>query len=123
VSQGPGFNQYWIDPRLIGPDGRANPEYLAVPTEPGEWGQFIYLRGTNVWNIDGSLMKTVSLYGRTAMTLHFTFQNLLNHPVFSTFPQNSGFLTDMNITSTTFGQVTGPVNGARQVYARVEFRY
>ena len=43
ISQGPGFNQlYWVDPKLIGPDGRANPEYLAVPTTPGEWGQFIY---------------------------------------------------------------------------------
>ncbi len=55
-----------------------------MPTTPGEWGQFIYLRGRNVWNIDGSLMKTVTVYGRTQMNLHFTFQNLLNHPVFST---------------------------------------
>ena len=30
ILPGPGFNQYWIDPKLIGPDGRANPEYLDV---------------------------------------------------------------------------------------------
>jgi hypothetical protein len=119
IVPGPGFNQYWIDPKLIGADGRANPEYLDVPTAPGEWGQFIYLRGRNVWNIDGSLMKNFAVYGRTAMTLHFTFQNLLNHPVFST----PGFLGDTSITSTTFGQTTAPINGARQVYARLEFRF
>ncbi len=45
IRPGPGFNRYWIDPTLVGPDGRANPEYLDVPTAPGEWGQFIYLRG------------------------------------------------------------------------------
>ena len=61
----------------------------------------------------------MTVYGRTQMNLHFTFQNLLNHPVFST----PGFLGDANITSTTFGQTTQPINGARQVYARIEFRF
>src|SRR5436189_119942 len=28
VSPGPGLNKYFVDPRLIGPDGRANPDYL-----------------------------------------------------------------------------------------------
>ncbi len=38
ISQDPGFNMYWVDPKLIGPDGRANPEYLMPPTTPGEFG-------------------------------------------------------------------------------------
>jgi hypothetical protein len=119
ISPGPGFNRYWIDPKLIGPDGRANPEYLAPPTTPGEFGQFVYLRGTNVWNIDASLNKTSTIWGRTAMTIHVTIQNLLNHPVFST----PGFLGDTSISSTTFGQTGNPINGARQMYARLEFRF
>lgn len=121
ISQGPGFSRYWVDPKLIGPDGRANPEYLQAPTTPGEFGQFIYLRGRNVWNIDASLNKTAELYGRTALTFHITIQNLLNHPVFST----PGFLGDTSITSTTFGQTTSgnPINGARQMYARMQFRF
>jgi hypothetical protein len=119
ISQGPGFNKYWIDPKLIGPDGRANPEYLMPPTTPGEFGQFIELRGRNVWNLDASLNKTTTIFGRTSMTIHVTMQNVLNHPVFST----PGFRGETSIQSQTFGQTDGPINGARQMYARVEFRF
>jgi hypothetical protein len=119
ISQGPGFNKYWIDPKLIGPDGRANPEYLMPPTTPGEFGQFIELRGKNVWNLDASLNKTTTIFGRTAMTIHVTMTNVLNHPVFST----PGFRNETSIQSQTFGQIDGPANGARQMYARLEFKF
>ena len=119
ISQGPGFNKYWIDPKLIGPDGRANPEYLMPPTTPGEFGQFIELRGKNVWNLDASLNKTTTIFGRTAMTIHVTMTNVLNHPVFST----PGFRGETSIQSQTFGQIEGPINGARQIYSRIEFRF
>lgn len=46
-------------------------------------------------------------------------QNVLNHPVFST----PGFRNETSIQSQTFGQIDGPVNGARQMYARLEFRF
>jgi hypothetical protein len=113
--------RYWIDPKLIGPDGRANPEYLAPPTAPGEFGQLIYLRGKNVWNLDGSLNKSVALAGRTQFTIHVTIQNLLNHPVWST----PGFLSETSIQSTTFGQSTNPLNNAtpRNVYVRGSFAF
>jgi hypothetical protein len=125
VGPGPGLARYWIDPRLIGPDGRANPEYLAPPTTAGEFGELLYLRGTNIWQLDGSLNKTFSLFGRTAATIHVTIQNVLNHPVWGT----PGFLGDANIQSTTFGQTTAPLTGggmglgARQIYSRFEFRF
>ena len=35
ISPGPGFARYWIDPKLIGPDGRANPEYLGAADDAG----------------------------------------------------------------------------------------
>jgi len=41
------------------------------------------------------------------MTLHITATNVLNHPVWGT---GLGFLTDANITSTTFGQTTAPIS-------------
>ncbi len=125
ISPGPGLNRYWIDPKLIGPDGRANPEYLAPPTTPGELGQFIYLRGVNIWQLDGSLNKTVPFYGRTRVLVHLTVQNVLNHPIWST----PGFLGDTSIQSQTFGQSTGVLTGggmglgARQMYLRVGFQF
>jgi hypothetical protein len=124
ISKGPGLNMYWIDPRLIGPDGRANPEYLAPPSTPGEFGEFLMLRGTNIWQLDGSLNKSVRLW-RTQMTIHVTVKNVFNHPVWST----PGFLGDTSITSVTFGQSTNPLTGggmnlgAREMYARVQFSF
>lgn len=119
VSPGPGLNRYWIDPKLIGADGRANAEYLAVPTTPGEFGSFIYLRGKNTWNLDASFNKSFALYGRSTLNLHVTMTNVFNHPIWGT----PGFLGTANITSNTFGQVGNPLNGARQMYLRAEVRF
>ena len=114
-----GTSRFWVDPRLIGPDGRANPEYLQVPTTPGEMGDFLYLRGVNNWNLNASLNKNTRIWGRTQMTLHMTIQNVLNHPMFGT----PGFLGAQDITSQTFGQVTNPFNGSREMYFRVDFSF
>jgi hypothetical protein len=119
IRPGPGINRYWIDPRLIGPDGRANPEYLQVPTTPGELGDFVYLRGRRVWNLNASLNKSTTLRGRARLVLHVTMENVLNHPIFGT----PGFLGQTDITSTTFGQTTNPINGARQLYLRTEISF
>ena len=118
-SPGPGFARYWIDPKYIGPDGRANPEYIRVPTEPGELGQRIILRGKATWALDASLNKNFELPGRLGMRLHVTMTNVLNHPIFGA-PDWNDF---PNITSTTFGQTTNPINGARQMYVRAEFTF
>jgi hypothetical protein len=37
-SDGPNKNLYFADRRLIGSDGRANPQYLLPPTTPGAMG-------------------------------------------------------------------------------------
>jgi hypothetical protein len=131
ISPGPGFAHYWIDPKLIGPDGRANPLYLAPPTTPGDFGQFIYLYTPNSWNLDASLSKRVALTQRVALTLFATATNVLNHPVWGTgpIPPNTGvglnFLTDANITSATFGQTLQPSNNgnARQFYVRGQISF
>ena len=65
-----------------------------MPTTPGEWGQLITLRGMPVWVFDVSLNKTTGFVGKSDITVHITFQNLLNRPVWST----PGFLRTVNIT-------------------------
>ena len=88
------FSRYWADEALIGPDGRANPEYLTLPTTPGEFGEIIYLRGKNVWSFDFSLNKSTIIVGRTRLDIHITMQNVLNLPVWGT----PGFLSNVSIT-------------------------
>ena len=82
ISPGPGFNRYWIDPQLIGADGRANPAFLLPPTTPGEQGQLIYLRTPSIWNLDASLGKTFPIAPNGgSMTIFLTSRNVLNHPI------------------------------------------
>jgi len=127
ISPGPGFNKYWIDPRLIGPDGRANPQYLGVPTTPGEFGQFVFLRTPKSWNVDASISKQARIVGAATLVVHLTATNVLNRPMWGIGPAVSGvglnFLQDANITSTTFGQSVQPINGTRQLYVRAELRF
>ncbi len=115
INPGPGLNRYFVDPKLIGPDGRANPDYLLIPTEPGQFGQFIFLYGKNNFNLDASLTKEVALASKTRLTIWFGAFNVLNNAIWSTGLQ---FLVDANINSQTFGQTTGPVNGARSMQVR-----
>jgi hypothetical protein len=115
IGPGPGFNRYFLDPKLIGPDGRANPDYLQVPTDPGQFGQFVVLYGKGNVSLDASLTKGVALPGKARLTLWIGAFNVVNNPIWST---GLNFLTDLNITSQTFGQTTGPVNGARSMQVR-----
>ena len=115
------FSRYFVDAKLIGPDGRANPEYLAPPTTPGEWGQQLYLRSKPTWSFDMSLNKTTGLVGRSQITVHITMQNVLNKPIWGT----PGFLSTIDITSTNFGLTTNPINNGtpRNLYSRVTIRF
>jgi hypothetical protein len=125
ITRGPGLARYWIDPNYIGPDGRANPDYIRVPTTPGELGERIVLYGKNTWNLNASLNKDFDIPGRATMRVHVTMTNVLNHPIWSA-PNWNG---EPSINSTTFGQVTAPITinnrdiGARQTYLRMEVRF
>ncbi len=74
-----------------------------------------------VWAFDASLNKTTDFVGKSSITVHITVQNLLNRPVWST----PGFLGSADISSTTFGVSTDPVNNTqpRNLYLRVTVRY
>ncbi len=112
ISDGPSKNLLWLDPKLIGADHKASAQYLNPPTTPGVFGAFVYLHGPNVFSNDLALLKEV----RIREKLRFGFQaeaiNAFNHTVFGV----PGYM--VNITSTSFGQTTNAMVGARQLQLR-----
>ncbi|OFW04050.1 MAG: hypothetical protein A3H96_08710 [Acidobacteria bacterium RIFCSPLOWO2_02_FULL_67_36] len=120
VRPGPAGNVFFVDERLIGPDGRANPQLLARPTTPGELGQFVYLYGPGLWTADIGLAKTFRTGGHTRFNFEGLFINAFNHrnPIVG---GTGGAST--SIDSTTFGQSAGNAIGSRQVQFRLTFSY
>jgi hypothetical protein len=98
-----------VDPRLIGPDGRANPEFLVPNTTPGEFGQLLFLRDRNTFQWDVSMTKKFVITEQIHFELFGSFNNVLNHPRWG-FP-------DANIFSTSFGVVGAPA-GNRSINLR-----
>jgi hypothetical protein len=88
-----------VDSRLVGPDGRANPQYLLPNTNPGDFGQIIFLRDRNTFNWNLSMTKNFSVAEKGRLTVFAGFNNVLNNPRWP-FP-------DANAFSTTFGVVNG----------------
>ena len=89
-----------LDPRLIGPDGRANPEFFGHP-QPGTTGtlHLTPVSGPGFWNVDFSMIKRTRISERTNIEFRAEFFNVFNHTNFFTGENQT-------ITSTTFGQVT-----------------
>lgn len=89
-----------LDPRLIGPDGRANPEFFGHPA-PGTTGtlHLTPVSGPGFWNVDFSMIKRTKISERTNIEFRAEFFNVFNHTNFFTGENQT-------ITSTTFGQVT-----------------
>jgi carboxypeptidase family protein len=101
-------NAFFLDPKLIGPDGRANPQFISSPTTPGEFGQFIDLYGPSVFIPDLSLSKDIAITERVKLNIWATFLNAFNRPVFEA---SGGVAGAVNIDSTTFGQTGTTVGG------------
>jgi hypothetical protein len=122
IGPGPGLNKYFVDPKLIGADGRANRDYLQVPAEPGQFGEYLFLYGKNLFNVDASLIKNVALSPKTRLTIWIGVFNVFNSEVWST---GLNFLTDANITSQTFGQTDRPANSInpRSMQVRAGFSF
>jgi hypothetical protein len=116
VRSGPNGNVFFFDERLIGPDGRANPDLIAPPTTAGQQGQYVYLYGPGLWVIDAGLAKTFRLGGTTRFNFEALLINATNHrnPIVG----NTGGAT-LSIDSTTFGQTTGNAIGSRQIQFRL----
>jgi hypothetical protein len=116
ISPGTNGNVLFLDPKLIGTDGRANPQYITYPTTPGELGQFVYLYGPGFWTADLGLAKRFRLPGGSTFNFETLFINAFNHR--NTVVGGTGGAT-LSIDSTTFGQSTTTAIGARQIQFRV----
>jgi hypothetical protein len=92
-----------VDPRLIGPDGRANPQFLVPNTTPGEFGQLLFLRGRNQFQWDVSVSKNFQVTEQGRLEILAGFTNVLNTPSWG-FPNT-------NVFSTSFGVVGAPGGG------------
>jgi len=120
VSPGPNGTELFVDPKLIGPDGRANPQYLSSPTTPGEHGQRVWLYGPRFWNVDLGLAKRFSA-GRTTFSLEALFLDLFDNTNFLVGGTSNDFGFNVNVNSTTFGQTTSTTQtavGPRNVQLR-----
>ena len=104
---------------MIGPDGRANPEFLRYPTEPGQQGQYVYLYGPGLVVADIGLAKTFRLGGNTTFNFETLFINAFNHR--TAVVGGTGGAT-LSIDSTTFGQSTGNAGGTAVNSRQIQFR-
>ena len=117
---GPSGNLFFFDEELIGPDGRANPQYLTYPTTPGQQGQYVYLYGPGLWNADLGINKTFRLGGPRTFNFEALLINAFNHR--NPTAGGTGGAT-LSIDSTTFGRTQGNAIGARQVQFRLGFNW
>jgi hypothetical protein len=128
---GPNATVLYLDPKLIGSDGRANPAFITVPSTPGQRVQYVYLYGPGFWNVDSALIKEIPIHERVHFLFQAEFLNIFNHPTFlvgtsSFIPgpsgTNLGGITS-SIQSTTFGQNTSLANGARNIQLRAQITF
>ncbi len=118
LSPGPNGTILFFDPKLIGPDGRANPQYLQSPTSPGELGQRVWLYGPGFWNLDLGLAKRLSA-SRTYVTLEALFLDAFNHSAFLVGAASNDAAFNVSINSTTFGQTNSTASGPRNIQLRL----
>ncbi len=118
---------YWIDPKVIGTDGRAvaadnasnsgfSGQAFFNPVA-GEVGNLPVLTfdGPSQFRIDLALSKRISFTDRHGIEVKGEAFNLTNTPSF--------FTGDMDINSTTFGRLTQVNVGARVVQLSVRFDF
>jgi hypothetical protein len=120
VRQGPNGNVFFFDAKLIGADGRANPAFLSAPSKPGEFGQFVYLDGPGLWNVDLGLAKQFEVASTQRINFDVLFINLFNQRN-TTVGGDGGAVH--SITGTTFGQSTGTALGPRNVQLRLQYTW
>ncbi|MBI4909470.1 MAG: carboxypeptidase regulatory-like domain-containing protein [Acidobacteria bacterium] len=100
---------FWTRPELIGSDGRANAQYLQVPTTAGQMGYQLFLYGLSLVRIDMTLAKRTRITERLGLELRAEALNAMNISNFMVgSPASSTAST--SITGTTFGRTTNYYN-------------
>ena len=124
VFRGSGPDVFFLDPKLVGSDGRANSAFLSPPTTPGQFGSFVYLHGPKFVTTDLSLAKAVPLIGeRVRMEIRAEMVNAFNHPIFEVPTGGTFGVTPVSITATNFGRTTTTTTLPRQVQFRLRFTF
>jgi hypothetical protein len=111
LSAGSNGTELFVDPKLIGPDGRANPQYLLSPTTPGEHGERVWLYGPRFWNVDLGIAKRFRV-GSGNVGVEALFLDLFNTTNFLVGNQSNDLGFTVSINSTTFGQTTSTTQTA-----------
>ena len=96
-----------VDPKLIGPDGRANPAFLTNPG-PGQFGNLSLtpVDGPGYWSVDAALIKKTKFTESLSFELRLEAFNVFNHTNFFV-PVGA-----LDINSTNFGKITSTTFGA-----------
>ncbi len=108
-----GLQRLAVDPQLIGPDLRANPQFLIPNRTPGEFGDLLFIRDRNIFQWDVSLTKTFAITERARLQLFGSLNNVLNHPRWALDTAIGGnppgtSPTALNVFSQSFGVINGP---------------
>lgn len=99
-----------VDPKLIGPDGRANPQYLIPNTTPGEFGQLLFLRDKNTFTWDLSIIKSFQILEKARFELFAGFNNVLNTQRWAYGDYSAAAPAALNVFSTSFGVIGPPAS-------------
>jgi hypothetical protein len=109
---GPNGTMLFVDPKLVGADGRANSQYLISPTTPGELGQRVYLYGPGFWNVDFGVAKRFTMPASAYADFQVLVLDLFNRTNFLVGGSDAAAGFGASINSTTFGQTTSTATGA-----------
>jgi hypothetical protein len=126
---------YWINPSVLGPDGRGVasdgespfPGQVFFNPQPGEIGslQALSFNGPSLFTWDLGLIKRTSMTETVNLEFRAEFFNLLNNPVFfvgQIFNQGAADPTT-NVNSTDFGRILTTANTARVVQLAVKVNW
>jgi hypothetical protein len=129
VFKSSGPDVFFLDPKLVGSDGRASNTFLSPPSTPGQFGSFVYLYGPKFVTADLSLAKaTPIIKEKLRMEFRAEMVNAFNHPIFEVPTGGTFGVTPVSITATNFGRTTtttvgSTTTGSRQVQFRIRFTF
>lgn len=96
---------FYLPANLIGADGRANTQFIASPTTPGEFGSYIYLHGPGFVRFDLSAVKKTRITEKLNVEFRGEFLNAFNHQNFLVGGGAEASTAATSINSQTFGRV------------------
>lgn len=127
-----GNGPVFVDPSVLGPDGRAVATDGAAPfagqvffnPAPGAIGSLQRRQFSGPWafNLDMGVQKTTRITERQSLELRFEATNIFNHATF--FVGDEGATPNpFNVNQPTFGTISQNFFGARVVQIGLHYRF